>query len=115
MNTNTKRLLYWLPRVMSILFALFISIFALDVFSEGYSVGETIVALFMHLIPTFIVVIALLIAWRWERIGAALFIALAIFFLVMSEGEGWIIAGPLLLLGVLFLFDWQVNTHLKTG
>ncbi|MAT97213.1 MAG: hypothetical protein CL608_08735 [Anaerolineaceae bacterium] len=115
MNTNTKRLLYWLPRVLSILFALFISIFALDVFGEGYNFWETLVALFMHLIPTFIIVIALLIAWRWERVGAALFIALAIFFLVMSEGEGWIIAGPLLLLGVLFWFDWLAEARLKTG
>ena len=115
MNTNTKRLFYWLPRVLSILFALFISIFALDVFGEGYSVGETIIALFMHLIPTFIVVIALLIAWHWERIGAALFLALALIFLVMSEGQGWIIAGPLLVLGALFLFDWQLNAQLKTG
>jgi len=115
MNTNKKHLLYWLPRVLSILFALFISIFALDVFGEGYNFWETLIALFMHLVPTFIVVIVLLIAWHWERIGAALFIALAIIFLVMSEGEGWIIAGPLLLLGVLFLFDWQVNAHLKVG
>ena len=94
MNTNTKRLLYWLPRVLTILFALFISIFALDVFDEGYSVGETIIALFMHLVPTFIVVIVLLIAWRWERIGAALFIALALLFMLMSRGEGWIILPP---------------------
>jgi hypothetical protein len=115
MNTNTKSSLYWLPRVLSILFALFISIFALDVFGEGYTVGETIIALFMHLIPTFLVVIALIIAWRWERIGAALFIALALSFLVMFGGEGWIIAGPLLLLGVLFLFDWQVNAQIKAG
>ena len=115
MNKNRRRWLYWLPRGLSILFALFISIFALDVFGEGYSFGETLVALFMHLIPTFIIVIALLIAWRWERIGAALFIALAIFFLIMSGGEGWIIGGPLLLLGVLFLFDWQVNARLKAG
>ena len=115
MNTNTKRLLYWLPRVLTILFALFISIFALDVFDEGYSIGETIIALFMHLIPTFIVVIVLLIAWRWERIGAALFIALALLFMLMSRGEGWIIAVPMLILGILFLFDWQVNAHLKTG
>lgn len=115
MNTNTKRLLYWLPRVLTILFALFISIFALDVFDESYSIGETIIALFMHLVPTFMVVIVLLIAWRWERIGAALFIALALLFMLMSRGEGWIIAAPMLILGILFLFDWQVNAHLKPG
>lgn len=109
MNTKTKRVLYWLPRGLSILFALFISLFALDVFSEGYTFGETLIALFMHLIPTFIIVIALIIAWRWERVGAAIFFALALVYLVMSEGEGWILAGPMLLVGVLFLFDGLFN------
>jgi hypothetical protein len=114
MNTNTKRVLYWIPRVLTILFALFISIFALDVFGEGYNVGETILALLIHLVPTFIVIIALVIAWRWERIGAILFITLAILFWGMSRGEGWIIAVPLFLLGVLFLFDWMYRAQLKT-
>ena len=114
MSTKTKRVLYWLPRVLSILFALFISIFALDVFSEGYSVGETIIALFMHLIPTFLVVIALLIAWRWERVGASLFIVLALIYLGMSGGEGWIIYAPLLLLGALFMLDGLLGIRLET-
>jgi len=45
MNTTTKRVLFWAPRVLGILFALFLSLFALDVFSEGYSFGETMLAL----------------------------------------------------------------------
>ena len=52
MNTIAKRVFHWSPRVLSILFALFLSIFALDVFSEGYAFAETILALLMHLIPT---------------------------------------------------------------
>ena len=39
MNNKWKRVLYWTPRVLGILFALFISIFALDVFGEGYSLS----------------------------------------------------------------------------
>ena len=35
MNTKPKRVLYWIPRALTILFALFISVFALDVFGEG--------------------------------------------------------------------------------
>lgn len=115
MKNRTNQWLYWLPRALSILFAVFISLLALDVFGEGYSFGETLVALFMHLVPTFILVAVIAIAWRWERVGAALFLALAVLFMAVSRGEGWLIAGPLLLLGILFLFDWQVNAHLKTG
>ncbi|MBK8900528.1 MAG: hypothetical protein IPM53_05050 [Anaerolineaceae bacterium] len=117
MNMNGKRILYWLPRVLSIVFALFISLFALDVFGEGYSFWETVLALLMHLIPTFLVLIALIIAWRWERVGALLFVVLAGLYLSVSRAESWswIIAGPLLLLAILFLFDWRVRTQARTG
>ena len=106
MNTSTKRVLFLIPRILGILFAMFLSMFALDVFSEGYSLGETILALLIHLIPTYFVIMALVIAWRRDRVGAILFIALALFYLVMSRGKGWIIAGTLFLIGVLFLLNW---------
>jgi hypothetical protein len=114
MNTTTKRVLFWIPRVLCILFAMFLSMFALDVFSEGYGFGETILALLIHLVPTYVVVIALVIAWRWEGVGAILFITLALFYLVTSRGESWIISGPLFLVGVLFVFNWMYRAPLKT-
>ena len=114
MNTTTKRVLFWIPRVLCILFAMFLSMFALDVFSEGYGFGETILALLVHLVPTYVVVIALVIAWRWEGVGAILFTALALFYLVTSRGESWIISGPLFLVGVLFVFNWIYRAQLKT-
>jgi hypothetical protein len=58
-----------MPRILAILFAAFLSVFALDVFGEGYWFWGTIRALFMHLIPTMIVLAALIIAWRWEGVG----------------------------------------------
>ena len=88
--------------------------FALDVFSEGYGFGETILALLIHLVPTFIVIISLVIAWRWEWVGAILFIAVAFLFLVSSGGESWVISGPLFLIGILFLFNWIYSEQLKT-
>ena len=109
MNNNTKRWLYWLPRVLSIVFALFISLLALDVFGEGYNFWETLVALFMHLIPTFILVAVLAIAWRWERVGAALFLALAIIYLVLTDGRMLTIPIPLIIVSLLFLVSWRVT------
>ena len=109
MNNNTKRWLYWLPRVLSIVFALFISLLALDVFGEGYNFWETLVALFMHLIPTFILVAVLAIAWRWERVGAALFLALAIIYLVLTDGRMLTIPIPLIVMSLLFLVSWRVT------
>jgi hypothetical protein len=118
MNTNRKRLLIWTPRVLGLLFALFLSLFALDVFGAGYSVGETIVALFMHLIPTFILLIALALAWRWELAGAIIFIGFCTWYITISWGSAplmtlVIICGPPLLVGVLYLVDWFYRAELR--
>ena len=111
MNVTAKQILIWSPRVLCIIFAIFLSIFAMDVFSEDYDLGETILALLMHLIPTIMIVFMLVIAWRWEGIGAILFIVLPLLFLIMSRWESWIISGPLLLVGILFLFNWIANNR----
>jgi hypothetical protein len=97
--------------VLGILFALFISLFALDVFGEGYSFWETIAALLIHLIPTYLVIIALVAAWRWAWTGALSFSGLAIFYVVMAWGRFPLvtylaISGPLALIGLLFLINW---------
>ncbi|MDY6900658.1 MAG: hypothetical protein SWZ49_21655 [Cyanobacteriota bacterium] len=114
MNKSIKQIIFWLPRILGILFAIFLSLFALDVFTEGYNFRETITALLMHLIPTFVVVIALIIAWRWEKIGSMVFAALGLFYLITSRGEGWIISGPMFVLGVLFLLTWIYRVPLRT-
>lgn len=105
---NTKRLIRWLPRVIGILFAAFISLFALDVFNEGYAFGELLIALLMHLIPTLLIIAVLAIAWRNEWIGAILFGSLALFYLVSSGEllESMILTVPLLLIAGLFLLAW---------
>lgn len=111
MMKTGEKILHWAPRVLGILFAAFISIFALDVFGEGYGFWETVWALLMHLVPTFLIVGAVLAGWRWEWPGGVLFIGLAIFYIVMSRGRmDWItyllIPGPAFLTGILFLLNW---------
>ncbi len=66
MNQSISKILYWSPRILGVLIAIFVSLFALDVFGEGYSFWETIAALAMHLIPTLVILVVLVIAWRWE-------------------------------------------------
>lgn len=102
LRDRPKGVLFWAPRILAILFAVFVSLFALDVFTEGRGIGETILALLMHLIPTYLVVICLIIAWRREWTGAILFVCLAVLFQVISRGAGWILSAPLMVIAVLF-------------
>jgi hypothetical protein len=113
------RWLYWTPRVLGVLFAVFISLFALDVFGEHYPPGQLLTALAMHLVPTALVLAALLVAWRREGIGALLFIGLGAYYVASSWGHyGWdahlAIAGPLVLTGLLFLLGWLRRTGLPS-
>lgn len=98
----------YIPRFLGILVAIFISIFALDVFSE-FVYPEVILALAMHLIPTATIVILLAVAWRWEMVGGFLFLILGVgmvFFFNQEELIGYLIVqGPVFLLGILFLIS----------
>ena len=72
----------------------------------------------MHLIPTWIVLIVLLLAWRWEWIGAVLFIALGVFYIVVTATRfHWAayvtISGSLFLVGGLFLANWIHREELR--
>ncbi len=117
MKRPVPRVLFWAPRILGILFAVFISLFALDVFEEGYGFWGTILALLIHLIPTAILVAVLVISWRWEWVGGVLFPALGALYLIMAKGFPWsvylIVSGPLFLMGILFLVNWLYRGELR--
>ncbi len=104
------RWLYWLPRVLAILFALFISLFALDIFDMHLDFWGTLVGLAMHLIPTAILVVILVVAWRWEWIGGVAYPLLGVLYSLQARGLPWtnhlILAGPVVLIGLLFWASW---------
>ncbi len=122
MQNGLKQLLFWSPRVLGLLFALFVSLFALDVFGQGYSFWGTMRALLLHLVPVYILLIALVIGWRWEWAGALLFVGFSIWYLIVSWGPfpliailvgAWPLAAPALLVGLLFLLDWLYEPKLQ--
>lgn len=117
MSGYSRHILFWAPRAICIAFALFLSMFALDVFGEGQGFWNTLLALAMHLIPTAIVVAVLVLAWRWEWIGAVLFAAVGIFYLAITlRHPDWIlmVSGPLFLIAVLFLVSWLKRAELHS-
>lgn len=101
--------IYWTPRVLGVVYLLFLAMFSLDIFDGGYGFWGTVVGLFMHNIPVIILAIVLWIAWKREIVGGAGFILSGIFYLVMIRGElpaSLIIAGPAFLIGCLFMVGW---------
>jgi len=118
MNRITKNFLFWTPRLITILFALFLSVFAADVFDGNYSFIETILALFMHLIPVFLVLIILVLSWKWEWIGGILYLALALLYSIASSQKMnfsvfLLIPLPLVIIGALFLLGWFKRKEIR--
>lgn len=105
---HPNRWLYWLPRGLALLLAGFIGLFALDMFSGEYSLSEALVGFFLHLAPTWLILLALAVAWRWERAGAGLFLALSVVFLLWFGADViLLLPAPALVIGLLFLADWR--------
>ncbi len=110
----------WVPRVLGLCFAAFLAIFALDVFDEGLGIGSTIVALAIHLIPTWLVLAAVAIAWKHQVAGAALFFLMAAAYVAMAGSRFpastiLLIAGPPVAIGLLFLISGRSTRSRKLG
>ena len=109
-------LLRWTPRIAMLVFAVFVSLFALDIFGQGYTLWETVVGLTMHLIPTFALLIVLALAWRWPLVGGITALLVAGGFM-LQFGGGWgdnwflylILVGPQIVVGLMFLADWWLH------
>jgi hypothetical protein len=117
MKKKPSKFTYWSPRILSILFILFLTMFSFDVFDGNYGVWETVLALFIHNIPSFFLTVILLISWRREIVGGIAFILAGILYIVLLLSRpnfqwymlsySFIIAGPAFLTGILFLVNWK--------
>ncbi len=118
-STKVGRFVYWAPRILSILFVLFLGLFSLDVIEPGRSVGEIVVGLLIHNVPVFILIGFLIIAWKHELVGAITFITAGLLYMMLTMSEairsevpwylgvswGLTLGGPALLVGILFLVN----------
>jgi hypothetical protein len=126
MSDLSKRALFWAPRALSIAFVAFLSLFAMDVFGHHLGFWRTAQALTMHLIPSFVLIVALILAWRWEWIGAATYAVAGLLYVIWVVSMSrpvppasrliWAlsIAGPAFLIAALFLANWLKHGELRT-
>ena len=99
-------------RIFLILIALFFMLFSFDVFSEGNSFWEMLLAFLMHNVFTFALLIILFIAWKREHIGGILLVAIGVFMIFFFGGPfnlmygRWIMIGLPILAGILCLCNY---------
>jgi len=121
-----KKVLYWFPRILSIIFILFLSVFSFDVFDSCNGFFDCALGLFMHNIPSIVLLILLIISWKHEIVGGIVFILAGALYMgmilvrMLANPFEWymlsysmIIAGPAFLIGVLWILNWKNRKKLK--
>ena len=130
MKTSIK-VFHWMPRIICILAILFISLFALDSFGPNLTIWQQIGAFLIHLIPTYILIALLIVAWKWEYIGGIIFIIIGLGMspfifkhnynmnhsIGMSIGIILMITFPFVVAGILFIISYIIKKRdlLKTN
>jgi hypothetical protein len=126
MKTNIK-ILHWTPRIFCILAILFISLFALDSFDSNKTIWQQIMAFLIHLIPSFVLLALLIIAWKWELIGGIIYTLLGAGFSPIifmhnyrMNGSVWMsistvifITIPFVIVGILFILSHFKKRHIS--
>lgn len=100
-----KKLLYYLPRVLSILIAVLFGVFILEGFTSGFGWADSLA----HALTTLLVILATIVAWKWPKVGGFVFVLFGLMYLVMiRRGDslsGLIFGGVPVLAGILFLIE----------
>lgn len=121
-----NRIVYWTPRILSMVFILFLALFSLDVFEEKLDFWQTALALLMHNIPAIILAIILIISWKHEIVGGIAFIIAGLVYIALIIINGfrfsfewyqlvWTIqiAVPAFFIGILFLIGWKQREKIR--
>lgn len=111
--------MHWTPRILCIMSISFISLFAFDAVEADLTIWQQLKGFIIHLIPSFLLIIFLLFAWKKELYGGILFIIIGIALtpLVyknnykMNESVGMslgiiaVITIPFIVVGILFVIS----------
>lgn len=106
-------LIFRTPRLAGILIAIFIGLFSLDVFTGEAPLWQEIGGFIVHSIPSILLAVILVIAWRRPWVGFAAFLLVSILFLrfafreTIDFGNLLLLSFPLAAIALLFWVDWK--------
>ena len=121
--SNALKIIHWTPRILCIIAILFISLFAADAFGHGGGFWKELGDFIIHLIPSFILLVFLIIAWKWELIGGIVLTVIGLVMtpivyshnFAMNQNVGMslvVIASitfPFIVVGVLFIISYYMK------
>ena len=105
-----SHLVVWIPRVLAILVCIFLSAFSLDAFGNGKTMIQAASDFAIHVAPVLILFAVVGVSWRWPWVGGVVFTGLAVVYAFATRAHPsriLVIAGPLLTVGLLFLWSWR--------
>jgi hypothetical protein len=109
MTASSGAPLLWASRILGVLVCLFLSLFALDAFAPGAPLRQSLPAFLLHVAPMAILLGIVALSWRRPWLGGLVFSLVAVAYAwTAREHAAWvaIVAGPLLLVGMLFVWSW---------
>jgi hypothetical protein len=111
-SARRAKIIHWAPRVAALLIIFFVTLFSLDVFEMGGTFLEKVGAFVMHSLPSIVMIVLLIFAWRKPAVGFVAFLLAGLFFLRFvifgrDLAHFLLFSGPLLLISALFYADWR--------
>jgi hypothetical protein len=107
------KIIHWAPRIAALLIIFFIGLFSLDVFETGAPPLDVLFGFLLHNIPSILMLVLLIVAWKRPVVGFAAFLIAAAAFAVLFVRDFYALPNlflfvlPILLTAGLFYADWQ--------
>lgn len=103
-----EKVLYWVPRIFTIIAILFMLMFSFDSFEGESPLSDKLLGFLINNVPVLILFVVLIIAWKNELAGGLLFIAAfiagAIFFKSFTGNPAsLVVIVPFLITGIMFI------------
>lgn len=119
LSPRLAKFIYFTPRIAGVVIIAFLTLFSFDVFEEGGNIWQMLGGFVMHSLPSIVLTIVLVLAWRREWIGALVFAAAALFFLrflipnpLEQFGIILLFSAPLAVIALLFWMNWKWRAEL---
>ena len=119
MTQRTRDILYWSPRLLSLIVVGIAAKNLADWISPDKGFGENLLSVLVHLIPALLVLGVVALSWRREWIAGTFFVLLGLLRAAKDVAAGsanhlWLATFGVFL-GLLFVLNWKYRDELRGG